>query len=139
MYAGVLQGPGTQLQHAAAASVSMGAAPHCPGVPSPYLCLRRGCCFPGPMATDSSRRWSLCCCSLFTSISPPSLRPWGHGWTRRVALDICHPQPLTSAISSSDCMLMAELFPEAISTLLVVERGCLQTHVWDMAGAALDL
>ena len=34
---------------------------------------------------------------------------------------------------------MAELFPEAISTLLVVERGCLQTHVWDMAGAALDL
>ena len=36
-------------------------------------------------------------------------------------------------------MLMAELFPEAISTLLVVERSCLQTHVWDMAGAALDL
>uniref|UniRef100_A0A8V0X9B9 G-protein coupled receptors family 1 profile domain-containing protein n=1 Tax=Gallus gallus TaxID=9031 RepID=A0A8V0X9B9_CHICK len=76
-YAGVVQGPGTQLQHGAAASVSMGAAPHCPGVPSPYLCLRRGCCFPGPMATDSSRRWSFCCCSLFTSILPSLSTPWG--------------------------------------------------------------
>ena len=34
---------------------------------------------------------------------------------------------------------MAELFPEATSMLLLVERDCLQTHVWDMAGAALDL
>uniref|UniRef100_A0A8V0X3U3 G-protein coupled receptors family 1 profile domain-containing protein n=1 Tax=Gallus gallus TaxID=9031 RepID=A0A8V0X3U3_CHICK len=76
-YAGVVQGPRTQLQHAAASSVFMGAVPHCPGVPSPYLCLRWDCCFPGPMATDSSRRWSLCCCSLFTSILPSLSTSWG--------------------------------------------------------------
>ena len=70
-------GSRNQLQHGAAASVSMGSAPHCPGVPSPYLCLRWGCCFPGPMATDSSRRWSLYCCSLFTSILPSLSTPWG--------------------------------------------------------------
>ncbi|XP_031413357.1 olfactory receptor 14A16-like, partial [Meleagris gallopavo] len=60
-------------------------------------------------------------------------------WTRKVALDVCHPQPLTSAISSADCMFNAEHFPEAISMFLVVEQGFLQTPVWDTAEAALGL